>query len=182
MDFRHVFILLSMAVGFTCLAKDKRYDSVDCDVTKQAYGSVLECGEGLYSVKQGSSVEKSLYQICKANFKCKISFEANKRDEVTKILSAFSKGKKKAKTYTTSFDCAEANGFAEQTVCEDEALAKLDNQMGAKLKLALETSETTKKIRDAQKAWLKERNKCQDKECLLSEYKKRLADFKSEEE
>lgn len=177
MNLRFLIGSLILTFGLQALAKDKRYDSVDCDVTKQAYGTVLECGEGLYSVKQGSAVEKSLYQICKANFKCKISFEANNRDEVTKILSAFSKGKKKAKTYTTSFECNEAKGFAEETVCQNEELAKLDNQLGAKLKQALETSETTKKIRDSQKAWLKKRDKCEDEECLKTQYKNRLEDF-----
>ena len=166
MDFK---ILIFIAIiTFNADAKDKRLDSVECDVTKQAYGSVLECGENLYSVKQGSAVEKSLYQICRANFKCKISFEANKRDEVTKILSAFSKGKKKAKTFTASFDCKEASGSIEEMICANEDIAKVDNQLGARIKLALDTSVETKKIRDAQKAWLKDkRNKCQDRNCLF---------------
>lgn len=159
----------------------KRYDAVECDIKKQQYGTVLECGEDLFSVKMGSAVEKSLFQICKSNFKCKISFEANARDEVTKVLSAFSKGKKQAKNFDTSFDCKTAKGFVEETICTNEDLAKLDNQLGAQIKMSLDKTTETKKIRDEQKAWVKDtRNKCQDKECLVDAYKTRLQGFNHE--
>ncbi len=91
-------LILILFLNFEALAKNKRFDAQECDISKQSYGSILDCGDDLYSVKMGSSVEKSLYQICKVNFKCKISFEANGRDEVTKILSAFSIGKKQMKS------------------------------------------------------------------------------------
>jgi hypothetical protein len=176
-------LILSFFFTFQASAKDKRFDSVECNVKKQAYGSVLECGEDLYSVKMGSAVEKSLYQICKAGFKCRISFQANGRDEVTKILSAYSKGKKQAQTYDASFDCEKAKGSVEQMVCTNEDLAKLDNQLGAQIKAALEHAEDTKKVRDEQKDWIKEkRNKCHDHDCLLKAYQARLKDFKNAEE
>ncbi len=174
----NVFLLIT-AFSFNLQAKNKRLDSVSCTLKQQAYGDVLDCGEDLYSVKMGSSVEKSLNQICKKNFKCQISFEVNGRDEVTKVLSAFSKGHKQAKTYETSFDCRKAKGFAEKTVCEDKELANLDNQLGAKLKRALEVNVDTKKIRDDQRDWVREvRNHCQNSECLLKAYQKRLKNFK----
>ncbi len=174
----HVVLFL----GFSADGKSKRLDSVECDVKKQSYGSVLECGDDIYSVKMGSPVEKSLYQICKSNFKCKISFEANARDEVTKIMSAFSKGKKLAKTYLPSFECKKQRTDIEEMICTDEELAKLDNRLGAEIKIILEKSEDTKAVRDEQKNWLKNnRDKCKDKECLMSEYKMRLEKFKSEE-
>jgi uncharacterized protein YecT (DUF1311 family) len=168
-----------MALSFQVSAnKKKRFDAVECDVTKQTYGSVLECGDNLFSVKMGSAVEKSLYEICKINFKCKISFEINSRDEVTKILSAFSKGKKQAQTYPTSFNCKKPKTFVEKTICTNEDLANLDNQLGAKIKKKLETTDETKKVRDAQKKWLKEiRNICNSHDCLLKAYKLRLKEF-----
>ncbi len=179
---RFQILVLCVFFSLQIFAKNKRFDSIDCDVVKQQYGTVLECGDDLFSVKMGSPVEKSLYQICKANFKCKMSLEVNPRDEVTKILSAFSKGKKQPKTFDTSFDCKEAKGKAEEAVCTDETLAKLDNELGAQIKMSLEKTTETKKIRDEQKAWIKDkRNKCQDdKECLLKEYKVRLESFKNE--
>ncbi len=177
-----VFLVMTMlCVQSFAKSKDKRHDSVECDIKKQQYGTALECGEDLFSVKQGSAVEKSLFQICKSNFKCKISFEVNARDEVTKILSAFSKGKKQAQTYDTSFDCKKAKGFAEETVCTNRDLAQLDNQLGAQIKISLEKSSNTKKIRDEQKDWIKNtRNKCEDKECLVDVYKTRLEGFDHE--
>lgn len=178
-----LFSMMAVMVVISVEAKSKRFDSVECDIKQQSYGSVLECNEEMYSVKMGSSVEKSLYQICKANFKCKISFEVNNRDEVTKILSAFSKGKKRAQNFDTSFDCRKPKGFAEKTVCENEDLAKLDNQLGAKIKMALEQTSKTKKIRDEQKAWIKEkRNKCHDHDCLLKAYQERVENFKFDQD
>ena len=179
MKFNQILILFIFLSYLSSEAKKKRLDSVECDVSKQSYGSILECGEDIYSVKMGSAVEKSLYQICKSNFKCKISFEVNARDEVTKILSAYAKGKKQSTLYRTSFDCKTAQGFIEETVCTDPELAELDNRLGAEIKMTLEKSEDTKSIRDTQKIWLKEkRNKCKDKECLMLEYKSRLEEFK----
>ncbi len=181
---KKAFLLFQLVLlfGFSTHAKDKRLDSVECDVKKQSYGSTLECGDDIYSVKMGSSVEKSLYQICKSNFKCKISFQANARDEVTKILSAFSKGKKQAKMYLTSFECKKQRSEVEEIICTDEELAKLDNRLGAEIKILLEKSEDTKAVRDEQKNWLKNnRDKCKDKDCLMTEYKTRLEKFKSEE-
>lgn len=174
-------IVTALCIQGFAKSKDKRHDSVECDIKKQQYGTVLECGEDLFSVKQGSAVEKSIFQICKTNFRCKISFETNPRDEVTKILSAFSKGKKQAQTFDTSFDCKKAKGFAEETVCTNQDLAKLDNQLGAQIKISLEKSSETKKIRDEQKAWIKNiRDKCENKECLIDAYKTRLESFDNE--
>lgn len=174
-------IILSLFIlmfDLQVLAKPKRFDGVECDVTQQTYGSVLECGEELFAVKKGSAVEKSLNQICKTRFKCQISFEVNNRDEVTKILSAFTKGKKKDQTFATSFDCKKAHNSVEKIICTNEDLAKLDNQLGAEIKKALETAESTIKVRDRQKAWIKEkRNVCKDRECLLEAYQKRLHDM-----
>lgn len=173
------FVLL---VNVNAWAKNKRLDSVDCEVTKQTYGSVLECGDDLYSVKSNSAVEKGVFQICRENFKCRISFEVNARDEVTKVLSAFTKGKKEAKKFRTSFDCNTAKSYVEKTVCTNEELAKLDNQLGAKIKRLLETSESTKPIRDQQKTWLKDkRDPCQTMDCLLEVYKSRLDDLEAKE-
>lgn len=173
------FLLSVTQIAF---AKKRRLDSVDCIASKQAYGSVLECGDDIFSVKQGSAVEKSLYQICREQFICKISFETNANDEVTKVLSAFSKGKKRPKTFPTSFDCKKAFDFPEEAICTNEELAKLDNQLGAEIKLSLDKSENTKKIRDNQKLWLQnKRDKCRDLNCLVLEYKSRLQDFRKEE-
>jgi hypothetical protein len=167
--------LLLVLMGLNLDAKNKRFDSRQCRLVKQTYGSVLECGEDLYSVPQKSSVEKSLEQICTNNFKCQLTFEVNGRDEVAKVHSAFAKGKKYAKTYVTSFDCQKAQGFAEQIVCTDTELADLDNRLGAEVKKAQYRSDKPKKVRDAHKAWLQaKRNACQDKECLKKVYELRL--------
>lgn len=180
MNLKYVLSLFLLTLTLSTWAKNKRLDSVDCNISKQTYGSVLECGDELYSIKMGSQVEKSLHQICRDQFKCKISFEVNGRDEVVKILSAFSKGKKQAQTFPTSFDCRKAKNQAEKIVCTHEDLARLDNQLGAKIKRALETTEDTKKVRDEQKTWIKQkRDKCEDKDCLMREYQKRLELFES---
>lgn len=159
-------------------AKTKRFDSRHCRLVKQTYGSVLECGEDLYSVQQNSSVEKSLNQICTNNFKCQLTFEVNGRDEVTKVHSAFAKGKKQAKTYDASFDCQKAQGQAEKIVCTDPELADLDNRLGAEVKKAQFRSDKPKKVRDAHRSWLQsQRDACEDKECLKKVYEERLEEL-----
>ncbi len=81
-----------------------------------------------------------------------------------------------AATYAASFDCAKAGSKIEKMVCADSALSKLDQDLG--------TIFNSVKLGDAdvigeQKMWLREkRNTCQDSDCLLNAYSRRIDELK----
>ena len=82
-----------------------------------------------------------------------------------------------------SFDCEKATTKVEKMICADPELSKLDDELGRVY------SENLKKYPDyvanfqaQQRAWLKERNKCETKECLRSIYQKRIAQLTPKED
>jgi uncharacterized protein YecT (DUF1311 family) len=80
-------------------------------------------------------------------------------------------------TFSRSFDCAKASSFSEKAVCEDTLLGRLDGALSQNYQymLASNIGDGAKNdLRTTQKAWLAERNKCPDKQCLVAIYRKRL--------
>jgi uncharacterized protein len=75
-----------------------------------------------------------------------------------------------------SFDCNKANTWLEKTVCSDEVLSKLDEQMAkayqdALASLSPEGQEETKQY---QRQWLKQLPRCQSVGCLKDFYEERI--------
>src|ERR1019366_6963109 len=79
--------------------------------------------------------------------------------------------------HAVSFDCRKAATFAEKEVCNDYLLGKLDDALGENYKRTLSSnigSGAVSDLRATQKAWLSNRNKCANKQCLIDAYRKRV--------
>ena len=78
-----------------------------------------------------------------------------------------------------SFDCAKAGTKIEKLICSDAQLSKLDEELNAAYKTALQEKMKTDAIRQAQKQWMKERNACSDAACVKRAYEARLVELNS---
>ncbi len=78
-----------------------------------------------------------------------------------------------------SFDCAKAQSIVEHLICDNPEISKLDEELNAAYKTALQDVDPTDSIRQAQKQWMKERNGCVDAVCVTSSYITRLALLRS---
>lgn len=81
------------------------------------------------------------------------------------------------KTWKPSFDCAKASTFSEKAICSDPLLGKLDGALSENYKymLASDIGEGARTdLKDTQKKWLSERNKCTSNQCLADAYRKRI--------
>lgn len=75
--------------------------------------------------------------------------------------------------HTASFDCTKAQIKVEKKICADAELSKLDEDLTAAYAAALKTGAKASTIRQAQKLWVKERNRCVDAACLKNTYQNR---------
>lgn len=73
-----------------------------------------------------------------------------------------------------SFDCKKAQTTVEKMICVDAGLSKLDEELNAAYKTALQNEKQANTIKQAQKQWMKERNGCADAVCVKSAYEVRL--------
>jgi uncharacterized protein len=73
-----------------------------------------------------------------------------------------------------SFDCGKVKSNIEKLICGDAALSKLDEELSASYKIALEDERQVDSFRQTQKQWLKERNGCSDAACVKLAYETRL--------
>lgn len=77
-----------------------------------------------------------------------------------------------------SFDCTRATSFAEQRVCQDFDLSRLDDQLAQHFKAAMEEAADPASLRRAQVQWLRQsRDACTDDACLDQAYRMRLAEL-----
>lgn len=74
-----------------------------------------------------------------------------------------------------SFDCAKAATEVETIICSDKEVAAVD-RAAAKLYSGIARSER-KKLFPSQVEWLKERDRCEDRNCLLAAYDERFFDL-----
>lgn len=77
--------------------------------------------------------------------------------------------------YGASFDCVKATTNVEKMICENEELSQLDTELSEVFKAFYFSSN---EIKNAQKIWLKERDKCQNKECIQSMYQSKIQELK----
>ena len=73
--------------------------------------------------------------------------------------------------YSASFDCAKAGNEIEKRICANDQISALDSELGAAYKKAISIDST---LKESQIAWIKERNKCIDDECISKSYKERI--------
>jgi uncharacterized protein len=73
-----------------------------------------------------------------------------------------------------SFDCEKAVTKVEKLICGNSELSKLDEELSASYKTALQDEKQADSIKQAQKQWMKERNSCDDAACASQAYKDRL--------
>lgn len=78
-------------------------------------------------------------------------------------------------TQAASFDCAKASTKVEKAICADEELSKLDEDLGKAYSEALPKAPDPESLKQQQKQWLRERNKCSDTACLKQAYQTRLS-------
>jgi len=77
-------------------------------------------------------------------------------------------------TQAASFDCGKATTNIDKMICADAALSKLDEELNAAYKAALQDGKQADSIKRAQKQWMKERNGCEDAACVKRVYEARL--------
>lgn len=73
-----------------------------------------------------------------------------------------------------SFDCGKAASKVEKLICGDTAISKLDEELAAVYKTALQGEKQAEAIQQEQKQWIKERNGCADAACVKLAYETRL--------
>ncbi|MDD5385499.1 MAG: lysozyme inhibitor LprI family protein [Gallionella sp.] len=76
---------------------------------------------------------------------------------------------------TASFDCAKVATKVEKLICDNAELSKLDDELSAAYKAALQDAKEADTIKQAQKQWMKERNGCSDAVCVKRTYEARLS-------
>lgn len=78
--------------------------------------------------------------------------------------------------HAVSFDCMRVHVPAEEKICLDTELSRLDDNLAQAYKQAHEQSQGKSESRKAQQRWIKERNACKDAECLKWAYSRRIAE------
>lgn len=74
-----------------------------------------------------------------------------------------------------SFDCTKAATSVEKMICADNNLSELDEKLGKAYLEAGKKYPDTTALKQEQRAWLKERNKCGNSDCLRNKYQERIA-------
>ena len=78
-----------------------------------------------------------------------------------------------ASAQAASFDCAKAQSKVEHIICDTPVISKLDDEMSAAYKAALQDKKQADTIRQTQKQWMKERNNCAEAACVKGAYVQR---------
>ena len=78
-------------------------------------------------------------------------------------------------TQAASFDCTKASTRTEKLICADAELSRLDSELGQVYAQARRSAPDAAAVQDAQRTWLKQRDKCQDAGCLARIYRERIA-------
>lgn len=76
-----------------------------------------------------------------------------------------------------SFDCAKAQSKVEHLICDNAEISKLDEELSAAYKTALQDEKKADSIKQEQKQWMKKRNNCVDAECVSAAYRNRITNL-----
>jgi uncharacterized protein len=72
--------------------------------------------------------------------------------------------------FGASFDCSKAKTNIEKMICSDKELSVMDENLSKTFKEAIKTTKDKNQLKNKQFAWLKERNECNDLNCLYDSY------------
>lgn len=73
-----------------------------------------------------------------------------------------------------SFDCSKAKSDVEKMICQDDELSKMDEKLS---EVYTSFYLLTKEIKTDQRAWIKQRNQCQDTNCIKEAYATRAEEL-----
>lgn len=73
-----------------------------------------------------------------------------------------------------SFDCGKAAIKVEKIICGDAKISKLDEELNAAYKIAMQDKKQANTVKQGQKQWMKKRNACSDEACLVDAYTTRI--------
>ena len=79
--------------------------------------------------------------------------------------------------HAASFDCKKAATFVEKKICTTRTLSKLDEALAENYRYMLASNigdGATKYLRESQRNWLKERNRCTTAYCVEALYRERV--------
>ena len=82
-----------------------------------------------------------------------------------------------ASSFAVSFDCTKAQGFREKSVCSNAELGKLDDELSAAYQAAKGTWGDQQSLKDSQRKWMSEANRCADEACIAKAYSERIAEL-----
>jgi uncharacterized protein YecT (DUF1311 family) len=77
--------------------------------------------------------------------------------------------------HAASFDCAKARTKVEHIICDTPEISKLDDELNTAYKAALQDVKQAVIVKQAQKRWMKERDRCADSACVMHAYANRLS-------
>lgn len=77
-------------------------------------------------------------------------------------------------TQAASFDCTKAVTKVEKLICGDVEISKLDEELDTAYREALKDEKQAYATKQAQKQWMKKRNRCTDATCVKGLYESRL--------
>ncbi len=80
----------------------------------------------------------------------------------------------------TSFDCRRAANAVERLICGDSILATIDGSLGDtywRLQRRMNSSERSR-LRQQQRMWLRQRDSCRDRSCVVAAYEARGSDLR----
>lgn len=72
---------------------------------------------------------------------------------------------------SASFDCARASTSVERQICASAELSSLDTELAEHYSERMDSAG----VRQAQRAWLRQRDACRDADCLRRAYQQRIA-------
>lgn len=77
------------------------------------------------------------------------------------------------------FDCAKAASAVEKSICSNGSLSELDSRLSHLYRdtLAEVSGRDAERVKNDQRAWIKERNRCGDDKCLADSYSKRIEEL-----
>ena len=73
-----------------------------------------------------------------------------------------------------SYDCAKAGTKVEKMICADPELSKLDKDLSSVYSKVLKESSDPSALKQQQREWTKERNKCVNSECIKTKYQDQI--------
>ncbi|MGV8933452.1 MAG: lysozyme inhibitor LprI family protein [Gallionellaceae bacterium] len=73
-----------------------------------------------------------------------------------------------------SFDCGKAQSKVEHLICDNAEISKLDEELAAAYKAALQVKGKSDEVKNIQLNWLKVRNRCLSKDCINQEYTRQI--------